>query len=245
MEKVWNTTPETIEEYISHCKKSATDGDLFKVFRKRQGAFCCVVENGDYGSAIDNYKFVKENYPFLLPHFDKFLTSEKVGTPETYFIPEAGISISSTTMRYIKTLGEIYTYFGSLDGLNIAEIGAGYGGQCKIIYDMFKPASYTIYDISETLMLQKRFLEEFKIKAKFHDQLIEPQNCDLIISWCSWSELIEPLRREYAEKVISKSKNCYHCFNFDMEQNFEILKPYFNNHTFDKPNPYMLIVKKK
>jgi len=48
--------------------------------------------------------------------------------------------------------------FGLLDDAKIVEIGGGYGGQCKIIYDCFEPISYLMIDLGELLKLQEKYL---------------------------------------------------------------------------------------
>ena len=48
-----------------------------------------------------------------------------------------------------------------LDGLDICEIGGGYGGQGKMILDRFVPRGYTIMDLTEPLALALHYLSHF------------------------------------------------------------------------------------
>ena len=54
-------------------------------------------------------------------------------------------------------------HLGSLKGFTIAEIGAGYGGQAKIITDVFKVQKYFLIDLPEVTLLQDRYIKELKI----------------------------------------------------------------------------------
>ena len=83
---------------------------------------------------------------------DAFKSNDKYGSPFVFDYPGVE-NISPTTLRYIKVLSDLKKHFGPLDGMNICEIGVGYGGQCRIINSMYRPSTYTLVDIRPALRL--------------------------------------------------------------------------------------------
>lgn len=121
------------EKYLEVCRQSVKDEKVFETFRR----------NPDYNKILEHvsynhgWEYLNESNPMLIRQFlDKFVTSEKVGGPATYLYHR--INFSPTTLRYIKVLSDLIKHFLPLE-IDIVELGCGYGGQCKIIHDLFKP----------------------------------------------------------------------------------------------------------
>jgi len=122
--------------------------------------------------------------------------------------------VSPTTLRYVKVLSDLMHLFGTLDDLDIVEIGGGYGGQCKIIYDVASPNSYTIVDLPEVMELQKKYLYyngidevQFGIPSWMH-------HYDLCIANYSFTEVDRQFQDLYKEKIIAISRRGYITCNF-------------------------------
>src|SRR5712675_2935129 len=73
------------------------------------------------------------------------------------------ISVAPQTVRYVKVMQDLELLFGPLDGLSIAEIGCGFGGQCAVIAKRYKFARYTLIDLADPLRLSQRYLETLQI----------------------------------------------------------------------------------
>ena len=76
---------------------------------------------------------------------------------------------SPTNLRYILHSLLILTYMNEcmLNNIDIVEIGGGYGGLCFFIEKLSKLFnininSYTIFDLPEPLLLQKKYLESWR-----------------------------------------------------------------------------------
>lgn len=124
--------------------------------------------------------------------------------------------ITPSTLRYTKVLAELEEMFGSLDDMNIVEIGAGYGGQCKIINDYFKPKSYTLVDLPEILTLDKRYLRKFGYKNilyRTQEELTNTKKYDLLISNYAFSECERSVQYDYIEKLLKNSSKGYLTYN--------------------------------
>lgn len=219
----WKLDEQNTSDYLELCRRAVEDDEVFANFRSTE-PMNMIVENSPLKSGMEYTMCIQENYRWLFDHMDKFITSDNIGNPETYLLPES--TAKPTTMRYIKTVGDLHKFFGPLSGMIIAEIGGGYGGLCKIIHDVYKPADYHIFDLPEPLALQKKFLSKFDITPVTGEY---PDHIDLLIAMYSWSELSHDLQNEYLTNVISKAKNCYIMLNYDMEYSYQLLKDAFPN----------------
>jgi hypothetical protein len=222
----WKLDAKNTADYLELCRQAVDNEEVFANFR-RMSPMNMIVENSPMKSGEEYYHCIQSNYPHLLESMKEFKGSDTVGGPATFLIgPHL---ISPTTLRYIKTTGDLEKFFGPLDGMRIAEIGGGYGGLCKIIHDVFKPSKYIIYDLPEVQKLQSKFLEKFAVKQVFYDSELIAPPIDLLIAMYSWSELSHDLQKEYLTNVISKAKNCYIMLNYDMEYSYQLLKDAFPN----------------
>jgi hypothetical protein len=109
----------------------------------------------------------------------------------------------------------------------IVEIGGGYGGMCRVMSETKDLDDYIIIDLPEVGELQNRYLKQYSVDATIQSGMNSIFHADLCISWCAWSELSLPLRKEYAEKVISKCDHIFICSNYNLEEDRQILLPYF------------------
>eukprot|EP00747_Dinoflagellata_sp_TGD_P019939 gnl/TRDRNA2_/TRDRNA2_127496_c0_seq1.p1 gnl/TRDRNA2_/TRDRNA2_127496_c0~~gnl/TRDRNA2_/TRDRNA2_127496_c0_seq1.p1 ORF type:complete len:203 (+),score=12.56 gnl/TRDRNA2_/TRDRNA2_127496_c0_seq1:104-712(+) len=111
----------------------------------------------------------------------------------------------------------IVARFGSLRGFDIVEVGGGFGGLAGIILSTFAVRSYSIVDLHDVQMLQRRYLgaigprERFAGKLSFigaglpnRSSLLE--RYDLFISSCAFSELSVKLQQTYFDELIRRSE---------------------------------------
>lgn len=170
-------------------------------------------------------EYLNEIPETLLKDIDLFKKNDNWGNPELYYYPQIG-KISPTTLRYLKVLGDLLSLFKQLDGMNICEIGVGYGGQCRIVNCIAAPERYTLVDIKPALMLTQRYLDNFItnsiLKYATMNEL-EKQSYDMVISNYAFSELPRDIQNVYLEKVILESKRGYITLN-------EITPEYFKSY---------------
>lgn len=222
----WKLDAKNTTDYLDLCRLAVEHDEVFANFR-HSNPFKLIVENSPYKSGVEYYQCIEAQYPLLFNFFREFAKSDNIGDPEKHQI--GPYLVSPTTLRYIKTLGDLEKFFGPLDGMRIAEIGGGYGGLCKVIHDVYKPLTYAIYDLPEVLALQNKFLRKFGVVPMLLDKPEAPYEIDLLIAMYSWSELSHDLQNEYLTNVISKAKNCYIMLNYDMEYSYQLLKDAFPN----------------
>lgn len=190
----------------------------FAVFKQLPG-FKRAIERLPAARGAEYREIVLKQTPELLQHLEKFRENDAVGSPT--LAPYAEGLISPTTWRYIKVLSDLKMLFGSLDGWRIAEIGAGYGGQAKIIGDLYDIESYTIYDLDLVSRLAQKYLSRTESPLAGRLRLADfaqlgqsvPETYDLVISNWALSECTIPLQRVYIQHVLRQSTHGYITYN--------------------------------
>jgi len=160
---------------------------------------------------------------------EEFRRNDKFGNPRTHSYGSIGL-FSPTTLRYIKVAADLKKLFVTLDHARICEIGVGYGGQCRILSVLFRPARYILVDIQPVLALARRFLDNFDVSSfvsyKTMDEL-EEEAFDLVISNYAFTELQGGIQDVYLRRVISRSRCGYITYN-------EITPPEFRSYKADQ-----------
>ncbi len=151
-----------------------------------------------------------------LRRYDEILSSDVIGYPLRYAYPNHLKPLSPTTLRYIKVAEEIKDFFGKKFD-RIIEIGGGYGGQCVAANSALDIREYTICDLSDALLLQKKYLENFVLPSKL--EFLTMNECslelesDLVISNYSFSELSQEIQKQYISRVLRHARRGYITMN--------------------------------
>lgn len=210
MESVSNNTG-----YPEVCLKASKDNEIFKVF-KTIPEYTQILEHTSVEFGQNYIDIIKRDNPQLLnkENLKKFKTNDIHGGSSSHNYGE--FTIAPSTLRYIKVLSDLINIFGDLNGFRIAEIGGGYGGQCKVISDYFDIKDYHIMDIPEANALTKRYLNTLGVKNFRNSSAneLKVEEYDLIISNYAYTELDRELMDVYKEKVINGSANGYITCNF-------------------------------
>jgi len=218
------------EQFLGFCLRAVADDELFNNF-KRNEIYNDILEHVSFQQGNLYLKhIIKRNRGLIgiikllkcYKNLKKFKKNDIIGNPKVYKYPIVGY-ISPTTLRYISIMLELEDYFGSLEGLNICEIGGGYGGQYKIIDSYFKINTYTIIDLEPSLLLTKKFLSNYKLNSKI--EFVKPDELknstfDLVISNYAFSELNKISQDDYIHKVINFSNCGFMIYNNTTPVNF-------------------------
>jgi putative sugar O-methyltransferase len=221
--------------YKEICKLACEDDNCFKKF-KREPKYRHILEHLSKTQGKAYLKVILKQSKDLLKFLEKFKENDIYGDPFTHFYFRTG-KISPTTLNYIKVLGDLRKLFGNLDDMDIIEIGVGYGGQCKIVSDVFNFNSYTLVDLDIVLKLAKKYLTKLnvnKIEYSTQDKLSDDIKCDLLISNYAFSECTKAVQYDYIRKILDKSKRGYITYNciygeaYTREEIIEILSKNHN-----------------
>ena len=198
-----------MEEYLAVCQNAVRSGSIFNNFRS-YAPYVNVVEacGKDHGQRYLDW--IRKEASIDLD-WDNISTNDALGNPKLYSYKGLKKDISPTTLRYVKVTAELFKVFGSLDGLDIVEIGVGYGGLCKMIHNYSTPKSYTLVDLPDVLELASKYLEHFNIKNlvfKTSDSDFKTPS-DLCISNYAFSEIQKEFQEIYVDKIIEHTEKGY------------------------------------
>jgi hypothetical protein len=208
-------------EYRRFCAAAAVDDAVFETFR-RAPECTGIVETVPAKDGADYLAHVRRHAPSLLGHMPAFAASDAVGGPRRHWYRTGTLAVrrmAPTTLRYVKTAGDLQRLFGSLDTLRILEIGGGYGGLCKVISDVWRWRSYTIVDLVEPLALTRRFLHTLAIDdvelvdAMSITDAPHDDEYDLVISNYAYSEIRLDLQELYYRRFLERIPRGYMMWN--------------------------------
>lgn len=208
--------------YREFCYSASRHNEVFQNFKNHPICRWAI----EYAKPEQGKEYLKkilhtDGFEISVEQWKDFLKNDSVGKPLTitYNFSKDGSQMicSPTTLRYIKVLSDVVTFFDIDKIKTVAEIGVGYGGQCRILKSFFKIDTYNLIDLPETLALAERFLETLdpsdkrKEEVRFIDgtHLYRDVDSDFFISSYAFSELQRFVQDMYIEKVISKAKAGY------------------------------------
>lgn len=219
-------------EWIEYCQLV---GDVasseFKNFR-RHPLMLMAIEGTGINSSLQNINFFRKNNRHTISSILKKIShSDCIGNPlrcYTFKHNDEMLSLNPTTLRYAKNWANILDCFlldlGNHD-LKISEIGAGYGGEAKVFYDILSEKKYDIsniqydiYDLPSSKNMINRFLSEFEYSVNFKsiDNIEDHHtNKHLVISNGALSEMRGQLLNDYLDKIVLKADYGYFIVNFD------------------------------
>ncbi|MES2122085.1 MAG: putative sugar O-methyltransferase [Chlamydiota bacterium] len=198
--------------YRSMCGKAATDPTYFKNFRNiTEYSHALEIQNG---APFANY-LLTQGSPDVMAKLKKFKLLEHVGNPALIYYPFIG-NFSATTLRYIAIADEISKRFELPENAKIVEVGAGFGGQCFILSQLFPFEKYYIYDLPETNALIGKVMETLAVPNVACMPLnldLPEEKVDLFISNYAYSECDRAVQMDYLERLICKADRGYMIYN--------------------------------
>jgi len=207
--------------YIQAVRRALEDDEFFKNFKKDPG-YREVLEHvsGELGRKY--LQVILQNSPHYHDYnkISKFRENDQIGDPATHFYDEIGTNISPTTLRYVKVASDLENLYGDLRNLNVVEIGCGYGGQSKILMDLFAIKSYTYIDLDDVLELARKYIDSFPPTRTnlnflpFNEVRGSENKYDLVISNYAFTECTTEIQDVYLEKIINQSERGYITCNF-------------------------------
>lgn len=201
------------QSYPQVCLNASQDDQAFNEF-KRNPVYTQILEHTTEEQGAAYLNIISNRSP-ILEAMTEFAKNDLYGNPIKCIYGNLG-EISPSTLRYIKVLVDLEAQFGSLDGLNIVEIGCGYGGQCRILNTYFRPTTYCLVDIKPALSLAQRFLDNFILPSVMSYRTmneLESRKCDLLISNYAFSELPRAIQDVYLEKIVLNASRGYMTYN--------------------------------
>jgi putative sugar O-methyltransferase len=223
--------------HVNVCKEALLSNTLFNNF-KYIPEYREVLEHVRYDLGIEYAKIISKHRKRNDFNWQKILLNDSVGNPHKCdFKPYLDVkiddySIAPTTLRYVATGISIIQYAKKckLSEIDIIEIGGGYGGQCKILYDLcetmpLKIKSYTIVDLPDVCDFQKKYLDLLgysNINYEKFEQLNLNKRYDLLVSNYAMGEFSKEIQDYYIEKVVKFCDYWYMVWNLsDIHEYFK------------------------
>jgi len=223
-QRIGNSSISDAGLYPAFCLLASSDDRVFRRFR-RSLIYRVILEHVNIYQGHEYLKEIEQGGS-MLDQLRPLLEGDTIGGPIRYPYGNYGL-VSPSTLRYIKVATDLGNLFGPLDGLRIAEIGVGYGGQCRVVCTVWPVRSYILFDIPEVLDLAHRFLEESHVDCSVISERDgrNPQtdNVDLIISNYAFSELRREVQEQYFEQVIKHTSRGYVTYNHISPPEFQSL----------------------
>lgn len=192
------------DKYVEFCSKAISDDKEFSNFKR----------NPDYQQILEHVSENLGRYYFSLVKNEDFSKyKDEIGNPIKYNYN--GKLLSPTTIRYVSIGREIGRNFNSLDGLRVAEIGIGYGGQYLVLDKMFKMKKYTMIDLPVVCKLSEKYISNYKTNSEYEVGVLDDieGEFDFIISNYAFSELIREKQNKYMDKIIKNTPKGFMILN--------------------------------
>jgi len=196
--------------YPRFCEKALHDERAFASFR-RHPVYQEILDHVTREQGRDYLNLIERRYPHLLDHLDLFKVNDRLGGPFTHEYRGTG-SISPSTLRYVKVLGDLEALFGDTREMVIAEIGGGYGGQCRLISAYLGFAAYVIVDLEQCLGLAKKYLHQLGVEGVSFQTMSHLRSdgiYDLVISNYAFTECTREVQEGYLDRVLARSARGY------------------------------------
>ena len=214
-------------EWSSSCALAAESEDYFREFRSSPVFAHNVEGTPRLGGQLLIRKLAKN--PVFLASILLIAKSDLYGSPLKLlkFKSTSGeLLFSPTTLRYVNNcLNSIGLFGDDIFNQPIIEIGGGYGGECKIFNDIAQVVTrsttslnWTIYDLSTSTGLIKKWIKLFGYTAKFAEigaLVSKPHDNYLVISNGALSEMRGAVLENYFEKIVIPAKRGYFITNFE------------------------------
>ncbi len=208
--------------YPAFCRIAAQDSSVFNSFRSND-TYQQILEHFDFDAGLRFLEVIELKYPRLLTHLERYAIADRVGGATRHTFKGYG-RFSASTIRYICHLGNILEHFPDLAGMNIIEVGGGYGGLASIICTHANIKSYTIVDLPDVMRLANRWLSETlppetKAKIGFWNQSTrtETKQWDLFVSNFAFTECSPAVQDCYIDTIIKRSSAGFILYNFRAE----------------------------
>lgn len=141
----WIVSGSVMDNYLRSCR----DCDINNF--KQHPHLTAIWEHCPEAVAMAYYDEIRRDNPWLLNHK---ITNDHKGNPTML-----DIGYSPSTLQYMGVLSRLIKLFGPLDDMRIVEFGGGYGGQARVIMDVYN-VEYHIIDLPEAVGLVNRYIPE-------------------------------------------------------------------------------------
>lgn len=247
--------------HVPVCIEAVDNDEVFNTF-KRDANFTVILEHTSEEASRVFLQRILNEFPDYINkiNWDRVAENDKLGTPillEYPDVPSKNKLYSPSTIAYAFKALDILRHMkaSNLTDVNVLEIGAGYGGQCKMIFDMaplfnINIESYTLVDLYHPTKLQKKYLSRLGYTDKIFYQAFELledgkaslNKFDYLISIYALSEFTQRIRDVYLNLLGSDYK--YYIL-WNTPASYEVYSDSIIEQEYPKTGPFNVLIKSK
>jgi hypothetical protein len=238
--------------HVEICLKSINDENYFNSF-KRNEKFTSILEHTSEIFGREYVQLIVTEFSDLIKLIDwvKVKENDKLGgavlvnfNELSSFIDLPDYNFSPSTIGYLYKGLSFLKFMASKNKktINILEIGAGYGGQCKLIKDLaplfdIKIGDYGLIDLQAVSDLQRKYLTTLNynnISYYGYEELKDFDifdKYDVLISVYALGEFDIEVQNFYVNNVLKNIKDFYLIWNTEKVHDF------FSNMNITPENP--------
>ena len=204
--------------YVHHdvCKEALDNDNIFNNFKSNH-RFTPILEHTTFEFGATYLNLIRSEFSDMLDmvNWDKIGENDLIGNTQKFKFDGLDGEYSPSTIAYVYKgmciLNELVK-FGLLEP-TLLEIGGGYGGQCKILFDLqeifgVNIKQYTIIDLKYVSRLQQKYLTKLgysdKIKYVEFEEILDSDvtfSDDYLISIYALGEFFRDLQDFYIDKI--------------------------------------------
>lgn len=226
-----------INSYVHEkiARDAVINDTIFQTF-KRDRNFRMILEHVSYEQGIQYITCIKHlinNNTLTGLDWNKYIENDIYGNPIKFNYSNQmndikninTYDISPSTLRYICFGLQIYNYIKQIgkNDISIIEVGGGYGGQCKVLFDICSQFNininkYTLIDLESVSKLQEKYLNKLNIKNIVTLSNVECLNklddtYDLFISNYALGEFTTNVQNFYIKNILNRCNNYFITWN--------------------------------
>lgn len=208
--------------YADAVAKMTETTSAFSTFR-RNPALKTVMEHLTEQQGRDYLKVIKDDDVLAVLHDSEL--ADRIGAPETFDYD--GRRLAPATLRYASVLQMLLECFpGFADIRSAIEIGAGYGGQARVLSDYIRRTNgalehYSLVDIDPVTRLARCYLDNFVIRPACdfitRSEINRAGAWDLAISNFAFSMFSRELQLDYIGLVFKRCRAGYLTMNTGLD----------------------------
>lgn len=214
-----------LDSYRAIVAAAARDEKVFHFFRSHPN-YTAILDHVTRQQGREYLEILSSRAALPEGASDTFRAFSRIGGPQVSHYEKVGW-VAPTLFRYLKVASDIRILFGTLEGMRIAEIGIGWGGQTWVLSELNPTATFFLYDLPEVNELASRALSRVSGLASevtFINALEQLPNThlDLLISNYAFSELNRANQQKFLDRVLSGSSRGYVTWNSLSSDGFSV-----------------------
>lgn len=208
---------------FSRFKRNAAYTSIVGGFFKRAGPALCMCLMTSARDWLGLRRAQLHLYLQQLQQYDRLAGGAEEVACDVIGPGQRAFTLNPDILRYIKERMELHRLFGSLIGLDVVEIGGGYGGLGHALLAPSPPAPvpvarHRVVDLPHVLQLLRKVVNRTRMQGLqpliSNSRKMQPVSSDLLLSFYSISELQSVVVDRYLLQYVAEARRGYLQLNY-------------------------------